>query len=92
MGKGYRSYLLTCPICGKKMWLTHADQHRKARHPGVCRAEFQNRLLQAVSTGRIKVRTFDDAVPNLVSGTQRIQATAKLSKGVRSIVSGGRVP
>ena len=92
MGNKQGTYLLKCPICGKKMWLRGARKHRKAKHRDVSWAEFQNKLMLAIRNGEIKVRKFEPANPSLVSGTQRLRASSFFTKRVRSIVSGGRVP
>ena len=92
MGNNQGTYLLKCPICGKKMWLKGARQHRKAKHRSVSWTDFQNKLMLAIQTGEIKVRKFEPANPNLVSATQRIRANAFFNKRIRSVVSGGRVP
>ena len=92
MGKNQSVYLLKCPICGKKMWLKGARRHRKAKHRNVSWKELKNKLMLAIQTGEIKVRKFEPANPNVVSGTQRIWASSTFNKRIRSIVSGGRVP
>ena len=92
MGNNQGAYLLQCHICGKKMWLKGARQHRDAKHRDVSWTDFQDKMVLAVRTGEITVRKFEPANPNLVSGTQRIRASSKFDKRILSIVSGGSVP
>lgn len=102
MGNNRSIHLLKCPICSRKMSLENAQRHQNAKHRNLGWTEFQHKLVLAVRTGKIKVRTvqarkvkvrrrFWQASPSLVSGTQRIQTSRMFNKRIRSVVSGGRV-
>ena len=90
--KAREDYLLKCPICGKKMWLSGANQHRAAKHGDVREGDFKKRLVEGIESGRIEVRRFGEPDGSLVSGTQRLRQASRLVGGVRSVVSGGKVP
>jgi len=85
------NFLLTCPICRKKMWLRGANRHRAAKHADVTRDDFENLIIDAVVTGKIKARQFGGATAKVISGTQRLRQASRGTVGVRKVVSGGRV-
>ena len=92
MAKEVADYLLKCPICNRKMWLRGAQQHRKAKHRECTPAEFIQRLSDGVAAGKIQVRRFGQPDPSLISGTQRLRAAKQRVTGIRSVVSGGKIP
>lgn len=82
-------FLLKCPVCSKKMWLTNATGHRKSKHPNLTERQFELLIIEAIKSGQIKARTFEEPDKNLVTATTRI--TNYKYGGIRSIVSGGKV-
>ena len=92
MPKAGGDYLTKCPICHRKMWLNGANQHRVAKHGGVREEDFTQRLLERIESGRVEVLRFEEPDGSLVSGTQRLREASKLTVGMRSVFSGGKVP
>lgn len=92
MPKAREDYLMKCPICGKKMWLSGAYKHRAAKHRDVRAGDFVKRLREGIESGRIEVRRFGEPDGSLVSGTQRLRQASKLKTGPTKVFSGGKVP
>lgn len=85
------NYLLKCPICNKKMWLSGATAHRESKHSDLTNQEFEALIIDGVKSGAIQPRKFGEPNKSLVSGTTRLGHERKYNKlGVRSLVSGGR--
>ena len=84
-------FLLKCPICYKKMWLSGALSHKNAKHPHVSDSDFEKKIIAGIKSGHIKVKRFDEEESDATSSTQRINEQRRYSKlGVRSLVPGGR--
>ncbi|MDE0348941.1 MAG: hypothetical protein OXM56_04455 [Gammaproteobacteria bacterium] len=88
-------YLLKCPICQRNVRISGVAQHLKAAHPSVTLAQFAERVRDGIATGDIKarrIRSIELRSGDVISGTQRLRAVSKAVTGVRSVVSGGRIP
>jgi len=84
-------FMLKCPLCRKKLWLSNVKPHSARFHSEVSYSDFEKIIIEALKSGKIKAKNYADPNKNLVSATNRMTEESKYNKlGVKSLVSGGK--
>ncbi|MFP6791215.1 MAG: hypothetical protein VB954_14635 [Thalassolituus sp.] len=87
-------YMLSCPICKKKLWASKINAHRSGRHSDLSPKDFEKKIIEAINSGEIKPKHFEASSSSigLESGTQKLaKAKPKLKYGIGKITQGGKV-
>jgi hypothetical protein len=73
------------------MWFKGAAGHRKKSHTHLTERAFELLIIEAIKSGKIKPKIFEEPDELFVTATTRITFEGKHNKvGIRSIVSGGK--
>ncbi|HII4358216.1 hypothetical protein NI379_06820 [Vibrio parahaemolyticus] len=67
------SFRTTCPICNKKLTSQGFEQHRKEHHKNLTHTQFEQLVIDAIRSGKSKVKIFEAVNPSLSSATRKLQ-------------------
>lgn len=84
-------YLLSCPICKKKLWASKIKNHHR-RHSSLSLEDFERKIIESIQNGKVRVTHHEATVKGVESGTQKISKSKAKTKAVYGkLMQGGKV-